>query len=145
MASATPAGAIARAAPPDLPLAAKEAKLRKAAQQLEGAFVEQMFKAMRSTVPTDGMFDGGSGEEMFTGLMDQQIASETPGQWQRGLSDAVYRQLRGVLHRQAGVAVADEATKAASDTARTAAAASAGGVTDAAELVRNGLARATTD
>jgi flagellar protein FlgJ len=86
--------------PADPAAAAKDAKLHKVAYQMEGAFVEQMYKSMRATVPTDGLFDGGSGEEMFTGLMDQKIASDTPLQWQHGLSEAVYRQLRSAIHQQ---------------------------------------------
>ena len=84
----------------------KDVKLRKAAQQMEGAFVEQMYKSMRETVPTDGMFDGGSGEEMFTGLLDQHVASDTPMKWQHGLSESIYRQMRGAVQQQSGAAVA---------------------------------------
>ena len=73
-----------------------DAKLRKSASQLEGLFVQQMFKAMRETVPQqEGIVSGGTGEELFTSLMDQHIAAETPGQWEGGLAEAVYKQLRG--------------------------------------------------
>lgn len=84
--------------------AAKDAKLHKVAQQMEGAFVEQMYKSMRETVPTDGLFDGGSGEEMFTGLLDEHVASDTPLQWKHGLSEAVYRQMRNAVVLQQGPA-----------------------------------------
>jgi flagellar protein FlgJ len=72
---------------------AKDAKLRKAANDLEGVFVQQMYKSMRDTVPTDGPFNGGSGEDMFTGLLDQHIAADTPSQWHDALGQAIYRQL----------------------------------------------------
>lgn len=75
-----------------------EARLRKTAQQLEGVFVEQLFKAMRETVPEGGLLDGGAGEEIFTGLLDQQMAAEVPADWESGLGAALYRQLRGVLN-----------------------------------------------
>ena len=75
-----------------------EEKLKKAAAQLEGVFVEQLLKAMRETVPQgEGAFSGGSGEEMFTGLLDQHLATETPGEWSDGLASALYRQLRARL------------------------------------------------
>lgn len=87
----------------DPAMAAKDAKLRKAAQQMEGAFVQQMYKTMRETVPTDGAFNGGAGEEMFTGLLDQHVASDTPMQWHgHGLSEAIYRQMRDAVHKQVG-------------------------------------------
>jgi flagellar protein FlgJ len=60
--------------------------------------VEQLFKAMRETVPQgDGVIDGGSGEAMFTGLLDQRLSAEAPARWQHGLADALFRQLRGAL------------------------------------------------
>lgn len=79
---------------------AQDAKLRKASQQLEGAFVQQMYKSMRDTIPTGGMFDGGSGEQMFTGMLDEHVAADTPLKWQHGLSEAIYRQMRGAMHQQ---------------------------------------------
>jgi flagellar protein FlgJ len=83
----------------------KDAALRKVARQLEGVFTEQLFKAMRETVPKDqGVFSGGSGEEMFTGLLDQHLAADTPTQWQHGLGEALYRQLRGRLPAAADAA-----------------------------------------
>lgn len=80
----------------------KEAKLQKVSHQLEGAFVQQMYKVMRETVPTDGGFDGGAGEEMFTGLLDEHVAADTPSQWQHGLSEAIYRQLRNAMEPHKG-------------------------------------------
>jgi flagellar protein FlgJ len=72
-----------------------EARLRKVVQQLEGVFVEQLFKAMRETVPDGGLVDGGSGEEIFSGLLDQHLSAEVPAGWgeRGGLSEALYRQL----------------------------------------------------
>lgn len=75
----------------------QDAKLKKSAQQLEGVFVQQMFKAMRDTVPSDGMFSGGSGEQMFTGLLDERMAADTPAKWNHGLSEAIYKHLRQAL------------------------------------------------
>lgn len=74
--------------------AAQDATLRKTATQLEGLFVQQLYKAMRETVPQqEGIVSGGAGEDIFTGLMDQHLAAETPKQWERGIAQALYRQL----------------------------------------------------
>ena len=70
-------------------------RLRRAARDLEGVFVEQMFKAMRESVPEGGVVDGGTGEEMFTALLDQKLSALVPTKWDRGLAEAVYGQLRG--------------------------------------------------
>ena len=73
----------------------RDAKLKAAAQQLEGMFVQQLYKAMRETVPQqEGIVSGGAGEDIFTGLLDQHLAAETPKHWEGGLSDAIYRQMR---------------------------------------------------
>jgi len=73
----------------------RDAKLKQAAQNLEGMFVQQLFKAMRETVPEqEGIVSGGAGEDIFTGLLDQHLAAETPKHWEGGLSDAIYRQMR---------------------------------------------------
>lgn len=83
-------------APPIAP--ATDRALRETAKQLEGLFVQQLFKAMRETVPQqDGIVSANAGEDMFTGLMDQHLAAETPNQWEGGLAESVYRQLRGRL------------------------------------------------
>ena len=69
------------------------ARLRTAAQQLEGVFVEQLFKAMRDTIPEGGLVDGGNGEEMFSGMLDQHLSDATAAGWSGGIGDALYRQL----------------------------------------------------
>jgi peptidoglycan hydrolase FlgJ len=74
----------------------RDALLKKTAKQLEGVFVEHLFKAMRETVPDGGLTDGGSGEEVFTSLLDRHFADLVPNAWDRGLSSALYRQLRTV-------------------------------------------------
>jgi flagellar protein FlgJ len=75
--------------------ATAEQKLRGTAEQLQGVFVEQLFRAMRETVPTDGAFSGGQGEEIFRGLMDQHVAEVAPTQWHgpNSLGEILTRQL----------------------------------------------------
>ncbi|MBA4070822.1 MAG: hypothetical protein C0497_03160 [Gemmatimonas sp.] len=68
-------------------------RLRVTAARLEGVFVEQLFKAMRETVPQEGVFHSG-GEEMFTSLLDQELAGRAPEQWQDSLGQAIMRALQ---------------------------------------------------
>jgi peptidoglycan hydrolase FlgJ len=96
--SATPAGAT-----PD------EVRLRRATQELEGVFVQELFKAMRETVPEGGIVDGGPGEEMFSSMMDQTISAEAASGWERGLGAALYRQLRPLLGGAAAAPQQDSA------------------------------------
>lgn len=99
---------INEAQPVSTALPDRDQRLKKVVGQLQGVFVEQLFKAMRETVPTDGVTDGGPGEAMFSGMMDQHLADELPGQWERGIGDALYRQLHPQLAR------ANEASSASS-------------------------------
>jgi peptidoglycan hydrolase FlgJ len=79
----------------------RDAALRKSAQDLQGLFVQQLYKAMRETVPTEGgLVDQTQGEDIFSGLMDERIAADTGTRWHRGLGDAIYRALR----QKAGIA-----------------------------------------
>ena len=92
------AGPISGPGPLPVPAPGSDAaRLRQASQQLEGVFVEQLFKAMRETVPEGGVLDGGMGEEIFSSLMDGHIASTATDGWDRGLGAALYRQLRGAV------------------------------------------------
>lgn len=86
-----PLPTVAPGATPD------EARLRRATQELEGVFVQELFKAMRETVPEGGVVDGGAGEEMFTSMLDQTISAEAASGWDRGVGAALYRQLRPLL------------------------------------------------
>lgn len=85
------------------------ARLRKAAAEVEGVFMQQLFKAMRETVPADGLFDGGSGEAMFTEMLDAHVADAAAARQKNGLGEALYRQLSKAL-AQAPEALPQNAT-----------------------------------
>lgn len=92
--------------------------LREAARRLEGVFVQKLFQAMRSTVPDGGYLDSGRGEEMFRGLMDRHLAEEAAERMDRGLADALYRQLRGAVEGEKN-AVEGETDVSSADTEKT--------------------------
>jgi flagellar protein FlgJ len=69
------------------------ARLRHAAQQLEGVFLLQMLQAMRAAAPAVGLTGAGPGEELFTGLLDEHMAQAAAARSTHGLADALYRQL----------------------------------------------------
>ncbi len=68
-------------------------KLKGTAGQLQGLFVQQLFKAMRDTVPDEGIVSGGNGGEMFQSMFDEKIAERAPAQWHHGVGDAIISQL----------------------------------------------------
>ena len=107
-----PLGALSGAVPPsrgsgvasvaavaDRAPQSEAARLARTAKQLEGVFVQQLYKAMRDTVPEDGIARGGAGEDTFTSLMDQHIAEQTPGKWHHGLAGAIERVLTGRIEQ----------------------------------------------
>ena len=77
-------------ASPKAGLDGERAKLRKAAHQLEGVFLGHLFQAMRDSVPAG---EGGAGQEMFTSMLDDELATRAADQLHRGLGEALYRQL----------------------------------------------------
>jgi len=77
------------------PVDPRESALRKAAADMQGLFVQQLYKSMRESVPAEGgMVEKSQGEEIFSGLMDERLAADTGTRWHRGLGDAIYQALR---------------------------------------------------
>lgn len=67
-------------------------QLRRMANAMESLFLNQMFQAMRETVASSGGSDDPA-REMYTGMLDQQIAGLAAGHDAHGLGDALYHQL----------------------------------------------------
>jgi len=81
IASQTGAGPVPLATPDEAQ------RLTKACSDFEAIFVEQLFKTMRASVPESGLLDGGRAEEIYTSMLDQQIAREMAlGQGSLGLA-----------------------------------------------------------
>ena len=84
--------AVGGAAKPD-----SRAQVRRLAHQLEGVFLDQLFQAMRASVPQGGAIDAAPGQEMFTQMFDERVAAEAANHMSRGLGEALYRQLAARL------------------------------------------------
>ncbi len=76
------------------PAADPRVTLRKVSHEFEAAFLRQMLAAMRASVPHE---DAGGrtnpGEDMFTSMLDDRLASVAAARSRGGLGDATYRQL----------------------------------------------------
>lgn len=79
-----------------------DARLKAATRLLEGSFYQEMFKAMRETVPDDGAVTGGTGGAMFTGMLDGQMAQEAAMRSSDGLGAALYAHFARILDGAAG-------------------------------------------
>lgn len=78
-----------------------KAGIRDTAKQLEGLFMQELVKSMRSTTMNSGMLDN-SATEMGTNMLDTQLANQMTG-LPGGLSDLITKQ----LERQMGIASKD--------------------------------------
>ncbi|MCC7262323.1 MAG: rod-binding protein [Candidatus Latescibacteria bacterium] len=68
--------------------------LRQAAKEFESVFMYQVVKAMRATVPKDGLIEKGEGEEMFEGMLDEEWSKKLSARGgPSSLSEVLYRQL----------------------------------------------------
>jgi len=69
------------------------ARLRRMAHELEGVFLNQLFQAMRASVPQDESNEAAPGRELFTSLFDERLAGLAAERSKNGLGDALYRQM----------------------------------------------------
>ena len=79
------------------PATADQKKLKKAAQEFEAIFVQQLFEAMDKTVDREGsVMGGGSAEDYWRGMMNEEVSrsiSNRPGGSGLGMAETVYRQM----------------------------------------------------
>ena len=84
------AGARAVAAPAGR---SQQEQLRRMSNELEGIFLRQLLEAMRQSVPNGGLTGASAGEDLFTSLLDDRLASEAAARTRNGIGEALYRQL----------------------------------------------------
>ncbi len=61
-------------------------KLKKACQDFEAIFLNNLFKSMRQTVPKSDLFGSTKDEEFFTEMMDSEVAQAASKQKSIGIS-----------------------------------------------------------
>jgi peptidoglycan hydrolase FlgJ len=74
-------------------LDAQKAKLRKASRDFEAIFVRELLKSMRSTLQDGGMFGSGAQGEIFSGMMDDAVASKIAERGDLGLGNILYQRM----------------------------------------------------
>ncbi len=73
----------------------KQARIRAQAARLEGVFMQELLKAMRETVPKEGVLEGGQGEDIFSSMFDEHIAEVAARRSGGALTEALVQQLAG--------------------------------------------------
>lgn len=70
-----------------------EQRLKKATEEFESLFLNQMFKSMRKATPDGGLIKKNAGEKLFTDMMDMEIAQQSSKGQSVGLAEMLYDSL----------------------------------------------------
>ncbi|WND01911.1 rod-binding protein [Temperatibacter marinus] len=68
-------------------------KIRKVAESFEAMFISQLLQPMFQDIPVDETMGGGSGEQMFRGMMVEQMGKSMASGGGIGLSDSIYSEI----------------------------------------------------
>jgi flagellar protein FlgJ len=68
-------------------------ELKKACSELESLFIYYLLKEMRATVPKSGFISGGKAEDIYTSMLDSQLAKDLSSKGGIGLSSMLLNQL----------------------------------------------------
>jgi len=74
----------------------QDSKINTACTEMESLFIQNMFKEMRASIPKGGLMSGGKAEEMFTDMLDAEMAKTFSASGGIGLSSMVRGQLEAV-------------------------------------------------
>lgn len=68
-------------------------RLEESCSEMEALFIQYLLKEMRATIPKSGLMSGGTAEEMYTSILDIQLAKEIAARREIGISSMLFRQL----------------------------------------------------
>ena len=68
-------------------------ELAEACHQMESLFINHLFKEMRATIHRSGFISGGRAEEIYTSMMDAEMAAKLANRGGMGLADMLLHQL----------------------------------------------------
>lgn len=93
----------------------EDQQIREAAQEFESVFLFQMLKQVRNSIhkEEEGIMNGGMGEEMFTGLLDEEYAGVMAKSNSTGLAEVIYQQMSRIAGNKADNLMPIETTQSA--------------------------------
>ena len=74
---------------------AADAELSDACRQMESLFIHHLLKEMRDTIHKSGFISGGNAEEIYTSMLDAEIAAKISTRGGIGLTEMLLHQLGG--------------------------------------------------
>ena len=84
-----------------------DAELSDACRQMESLFIHHLFKEMRTTIHKSGFISGGNAEEIYTSMLDAEMAAKISTSGGIGLTEMLLHQL-GSGSSRAGEEKSDE-------------------------------------
>ncbi|BDD87358.1 rod-binding protein [Desulfofustis limnaeus] len=75
-------------------------ELREYTREFEALFVNELFKAMRKTVPESELFEKGMATEMYEEALDLELARSASAGQGIGLGEAMFEQLRHLVENR---------------------------------------------
>lgn len=75
--------------------AREQAKLKKACQDFESIFVNYMLSKMRESVPKDDLMGSSNGQDIYRGMLDEELSKQIVASGGVGLSNMLYHDLGG--------------------------------------------------
>jgi len=70
-----------------------EGKLKKVCEDFESIFISQMLKVMRKSVPKSGLLDGGSQQDTYLSLFDEELSKSMAKRGGIGLGKILYQNI----------------------------------------------------
>ncbi|MBU0943442.1 MAG: rod-binding protein [Proteobacteria bacterium] len=71
--------------------------LRQTCREFEAIYINEMYKAMRKTVPESGLFEKDMSSELYKEMLDMELAKQTAAGKGMGVGEAMYNQLKEQL------------------------------------------------
>lgn len=71
--------------------------LRKSCREFEAIYIQEMYKAMRKTVPDSGLFEKDMASELYRETLDMEMAKATAAGKGTGIGEAMYQQMKGKM------------------------------------------------
>jgi len=72
-------------------------QLKKACQDFESIFVDYMMKQMRKTITRDGFLSPDNAEQLYTSMLDSEVARNVSESRGIGLAAVIYQQMSGIM------------------------------------------------
>lgn len=70
-----------------------QARLQQACADFEALLIQKLFQSMRAAIPKSGLIDTGPAQDIYTSMLDQQVAQDLALQGGLGLSTQIKAQI----------------------------------------------------